>query len=124
MNELSEVIDQEWIWNYEDNREKTRAKRREAVVQALQSLKPIIDDNREYLTYAQAKGWFKIESPQEEEETALHNALTEIIGEAIKWEIEQARKLAFAILQDVNDHEKASQVAKLLELRLKPYEVE
>lgn len=61
---------------------------------------------------------------EEEAITATHNALTSIIGRALNFEIAQARKLAFEILQDVNDHAQARQVAKLLGLSLKPHELE
>lgn len=111
------------IEDYEDSREATIKKDEEAILRAVEALTPIIQANRAYLKYAQAKKWFKM-TTQEEETTARHNALTMVIGRAINHSIEEAEKLAFEILQDVNDHHNAKKVADLLGLDLKPHEIE
>lgn len=111
------------IEDYDDHRDENRKREADAIDTAVQSLKPVIDSNLSYLRYAQAKGWFKMTS-DEEKERATHNALVTIIGRATGFSIDQARKLAFEILQEVNDHENAHRVADLLGLELKHYEVE
>lgn len=111
------------IEDYDDNREESIKKEEEAIIKAIEALTPIIQANHAYLKYAQAKGWFKM-TPEEEETTARHNALTSIIGRVITHSIGEAEKLAFKILQDVNDHHNAKKVADLLGLELKPYEIE
>jgi hypothetical protein len=115
--------EQQWLFDYEDSREKNREQQEENIKKAVEALKPIIEANRNYLKYAQLKEWFKI-TPKEAEQTAAHNALLSIIGRAIHFEIAQARKLGFEVLQDVNDHKHARRVADLLGLNLKAHEVE
>jgi hypothetical protein len=83
-----------------------------------EALKPLVNENLEYLRYAIAKGWFSM-TEEEMNETALHNALVHLVGR-----IDGAYHFAFEILQDVNAHTEAAQVAKVLGLNLKPYEVE
>lgn len=92
-----------------------------AVTQALQLM---INDNLEYLRYAQAKHWLKFMNSEEEKRTATHNAIVHIANRITKWEPYDAQLYAFEILQDVNLHEQAASVAELLDLNLKPYEVE
>jgi hypothetical protein len=88
-----------------------------------EALKPLVNENLEYLRYAIAKGWFSM-TEEEMNETALHNALVHLVGREMKWSLDGAEHFAFEILQDVNLHEEAAQVAKVLGLNLKPYEVE
>jgi hypothetical protein len=88
-----------------------------------EALKPLVNENLEYLRYAIAKGWFSM-TEEEMNETALHNALVHLVGREMKWSIDGAYHFAFEILQDVNAHTEAAQVAKVLGLNLKPYEVE
>ena len=88
-----------------------------------EALQPLVNENLEYLRYAIAKGYFSM-TEEEMEDTALHNALVHLVGRETHWSIEGAYKFAFEILQDVNAHTEAAQVAKLLKLNLKPYEVE
>jgi hypothetical protein len=63
-------------------------------------------------------------TPEEQKETALHNALVSVVSRAFNFEIYDAEKFAFEILQDVNLHHEAAAVQKLLKLSLKPYEME
>ena len=90
---------------------------------ALKALEPITAENTKYLKYAQAKHFFSM-TPEEEKETALHNALVSVVSRAFNFENYDAEKFAFEILQDVNAHEDARAVAKLLNLSLKGYELE
>jgi hypothetical protein len=90
---------------------------------ALKALESITAENTKYLKYAQAKHFFSM-TPEEEKETALHNALVSVVSRAFKWEPYDAEKFAFEILQDVNLHHEAAAVQKLLKLSLKPYEME
>ena len=90
---------------------------------ALKAIEPITAENTKYLKYAQAKHFFTM-TPQEEKETALHNALVSVVSRAFNFEIYDAEKFAFEILQDVNAHEQAAAVQKLLKLSLKGYEIE
>ena len=123
---IEEVIKRKVIKEYEENGWPTKEARlrEETAIRIIQeNLKTIIDSNAVYLKYAQAKGWFKM-TPDEEKERATHNALITIIGRAIDFDVDQARRLAFEVLQEVNDHENAKKVADLLGLELKAYEVE
>ena len=90
---------------------------------ALKALEPITAENTNYLKYAQAKHFFSM-TPEEEKETALHNALVSVVSRAFNFEPYDAEKFAFEILQDVNLHQEAAKVRKLLKLSLKPYEIE
>ncbi len=106
----------DFINNYETNRNQKRDQDEKDLQAVLEALKPVIASNMEYFKYAKTKGWFILEG-EEAEETALHNALITVLGRSIEWSIRQARKLAFEILQDVNDHENAGKVADLLEVK-------
>lgn len=54
------------------------------------------------------------------DETVAHEtiktAMAGVIGHLVKWDISQAREMAFAILEDVNDHAFAAKFQKLVEL--------
>ena len=118
-----ELEKQTIIENYEWSSYK-RSEKTETHYQAVkEALQETINDNLEYLRYAIAKGYFEM-TEEEMQETALHNALVHLAGREMKWSIEGAEHFAFEILQDVNAHEEAAQVAKVLGLNLKPYEVE
>lgn len=103
------------IFEYDDNREKSREKEEYNIQIAIINLDAIVKDNLKYLKYAEANHWFKM-TEEQRNMTALHNALTSIIGRSINWEIGQARKLAFEILEDVNDHEMASKISKVMKI--------
>ena len=111
------------IEDYDDHREENSRKEEEAIQLAVKSLEPLVQSNLAYLKYAQAQHWFEM-TTEEEKIRALHNALTTVISRAINFEIAQAKKIAFRILQDVNDHYEARKVAQVLGLQLKPYELE
>ena len=101
-----------------------RSERHDKKYNALaKALKPLIKENLEYLRYAIAKHYFSM-TKDEMQDTALHNALVHLAGREMKWSIDGAYHFAFEILQDVNAHTEAAQVAKVLGLNLKPYEVE
>jgi len=104
-----------FIIHYENNREKDIERFDTAIKKSQEALDLLIEHNLAYFQYGEAKGWFTIPEERKREE-ALHNSLTSITGRAIKWDIGEARALAFEILQDVNDHDMAAKVAKLLEL--------
>lgn len=93
---------------------------RQAQADRLAAIKTIIEGdveaNREYLSYAQAKGWFKL-TPEEEEETALLITIIGFTGNMIGWEVGKARKLSYLILEEVNDHGTCSKVKELVEGR-------
>ena len=98
---------------YEANTQK-RAEQTETNIQAvLTALQPIIETNLAYLKYAGAKGYFIME-PKLAENTALHTALVSVLGRSIRWSVQDARNLAFEILEEVNDHEMAAKVLRLL----------
>jgi uncharacterized protein (DUF2132 family) len=111
------------IDEYEFNSSSRSAKSEENTQAALKALEILILENKKYLQYAQAKHFFTM-TPEEEKETALHNALITVMGRAIHFEPYDAEKLAFEILQDVNLHQEARAVAKLLKLNLKAHELE
>lgn len=112
------------IYGYEFNSSQRTAREEANIKAAIEALKPVIRQNLKYLRYAQAKGFFTMNSKEEETETATTNAITTVASRAIHFEPYDAEKLAFSILQDVNLHEEARQVADLLKLDLKGYEIE
>jgi hypothetical protein len=112
------------IDEYEFNSSQRIQQEEENIKKALEALQPVINQNLRYLQYAQAKGFFTMNSKEEEINTATHNTVVNIANRAFKWEPNDAVKMCFEILQDVNLHEEAAQVAKVLEINLKPYEVE
>lgn len=102
----------------------TRYERTEKAMQnAIDALQPVIQENLRYLQYAQAKDYFTM-TKEEETQIATHNAIVSIIGRVFHWSIDDAEKLAFEVLQDVNAHTEARLVADVLKLDLKPYEIE
>ena len=110
------MIDQDWITDFENRRDEVREEYQEALKLTLESLKPLIQHNENYLCYAVAKGWLNF-TPEERKEQALRNSLVAVAGRAVKWEIWKARKLAFEILEEVNDHKKAAEGAEVLGLK-------
>jgi hypothetical protein len=114
-----QIIIDEYEFNSHTRYEKTE----KAFKEAIAALQPIIEENLRYLRYAQAKDFF-VMGKEEETRTATHNAIVSLIGRVFKWEPYDAETLAFKVLQDVNLHEEAAQVKKVLGLNLKPYEVE
>lgn len=44
---------------------------------------------------------------------AIDNGIASFVGAYVKWDIDQARRIAALILQDVNDHETASMLFTL-----------
>lgn len=105
-----------FINDYETRREQERQQDEKNLQAILEALKPLVASNLLYFKYAKAKGWFTI-AGEEAEETALHNTLITVSGRSIKWSVRQARKLAYEILEEVNDHSTASKVAELEEFK-------
>lgn len=124
---MNEKEKQQWLNDYENSREQKRKEndlRLKVAVEGLKlMLQPLISYNLEYLRYMQLKGHIKTTSDAAQQ-TAELTALTTVIGFIIDHGIEDARKLCFEILQDVNDHENAAKVRTLLNPQLAPHEIE
>ncbi len=105
--------EQDFINEHERKRYEESKKYELNIQLVIESLEPLIRHNREYLKYRILQKDFEM-SKEEQKKTALHNALTEVIGRAIKYSISEAREIAFKTLEGVNDHQTAEAFAKLL----------
>lgn len=103
-----------YLTEYENRRDEFREEQEQAIRAVMEALKAVMRYNRDYLTYREVK--FK-DQWGDKERIATHNALTSIVGRAIGWETLQGREIAFKVLEEVNDHKKAAEVAEVLGLK-------
>ncbi len=97
------MMTQDQVFWYENRSDERREQKEKDLKACLEAFQPLVKDALEHLEYAEAKGWFSM-SETEKKETALRNSVSQVVGNLVKWGIVEARHMAFAILEEVNDH--------------------
>jgi len=105
---------------YEEQQRRLReAQDHEKILEFMvQQLEPLIASNVRYLEKLEGKEFWKGKifhtEPEDRRNIALVNQLTRFISRATHWSLERASEIAVSVLEDVNMHPEAREIAQVI----------